>query len=43
LVVRRLPPGLTEVEFCAILGADWAVGNGKVDWFSYAAGKISKE
>jgi regulator of nonsense transcripts 3 len=34
---------MTEGEFCSILGADWAVGSGKVDWFSYAPGKVSKE
>ncbi|KAK4223194.1 Smg-4/UPF3 family-domain-containing protein [Podospora fimiseda] len=41
VVVRRLPPGMTEEEFVTILGDEWKVGNGKVDWFSYAPGKIS--
>ncbi|KAJ4306718.1 hypothetical protein N0V88_000083 [Collariella sp. IMI 366227] len=42
VVVRRLPPGLTEDEFVTILGDEWRVGRGKVDWFSYLAGKVSK-
>lgn len=43
LVVRRLPPAMTEAEFISILGPEWELSKGKVDWFSYAAGKISKE
>lgn len=43
LVIRRLPPGLTQSEFTAILGPEWELGNGKVDWFSYAPGKVSQE
>jgi regulator of nonsense transcripts 3 len=43
LIVRRLAPGLTESEFISILGVDWAVGQGKVDWFLYKSGKDSKE
>ena len=43
VVVRRLPPGLTEDEFVAILGGDWKVGGGRVSWFSFQAGKISQE
>ena len=43
LIVRRLAPGLTESEFISILGVDWAVGQGKVDWFLYKPGKDSKE
>ncbi|KAK3941690.1 putative nonsense-mediated mrna decay protein, partial [Diplogelasinospora grovesii] len=42
VVVRRLPPGMTEEEFITILGDAWRVGNGKVDWFSYRQGKISQ-
>ncbi|KAK4133091.1 hypothetical protein BT67DRAFT_55882 [Trichocladium antarcticum] len=42
VVVRRLPPGLTEDEFVAILGDEWMVGRGKVDWFSYWPGKVSQ-
>lgn len=43
LVVRRLPPAMTEEEFISILGPEWEVSKGKVDWFSYAPGKVSKE
>jgi regulator of nonsense transcripts 3 len=43
LVVRRLPPGLTKDEFASILGPDWQVSKGKVDWLSFIAGKLSTE
>lgn len=43
LIVRRLAPGLTEAEFFSVIGEDWKVGQGKVDWFQYKAGKDSKE
>ncbi|KAM0244777.1 hypothetical protein ACHAQJ_010719 [Trichoderma viride] len=43
VIIRRLPPGMTETEFVTILGSEWGVGNGKVDWFSYATGKVSNE
>lgn len=43
LIVRRLPPGLTQAEFEVILGEEWRVGAGRVDWFAYKDGKISKE
>jgi regulator of nonsense transcripts 3 len=43
LIVRRLPPGLTEDEFATILSDEWKVGNGKVDWFLYKPGKDSTE
>lgn len=43
LVIRHLPPGLTEEEFRTLLGAEWNVGNGKVDWAIYKPGKVSKE
>jgi regulator of nonsense transcripts 3 len=43
LIVRRLPPGLTQAEFRTILGEEWQLGSGKVDWFAYKDGKISKE
>lgn len=43
VIIRRLPPGMTEAECLSILGSEWAVGNGKVDWFSYAVGKVSNE
>jgi len=43
LVLRRLPPGLTKAEFENAIGDEWKAGAGKVDWFSYKKGKISKE
>jgi hypothetical protein len=43
LLVRRLPPGLTKTEFEEKLGDDWKLGGGRVDWFLYRKGKISKE
>lgn len=43
LVIRRLPPGMTEQELVTILGPDWEVNRGKVDWSSYVPGKVSTE
>ena len=43
LVLRRLPPGLTQAELEAALGDEWKVGGGKVDWYLYKEGKVSKE
>lgn len=43
LVVRRLPPGLTQHEFEEALGKDWKAGGALVDWAAYKEGKISKE
>lgn len=43
LVIRRLPPGLTETEFETLLGGEWKVGSGRVDWAIYKPGKVSKE
>ncbi|RGP67997.1 hypothetical protein FLONG3_8332 [Fusarium longipes] len=43
LTIRRLPPGMTEAEFLSILGSEWEVGKGKVDWFCFAEGKISTD
>jgi Smg-4/UPF3 family len=43
VVIRRLAPGLTEAEFVKLLGDDWRLGQGRVDWFSYKPGKDSKE
>lgn len=40
--VRYLPPGMKESEFTAILGDQWKVGNGKVDWFFYEPGKQAR-
>lgn len=43
VVIRRLPPGMTENEFLNILGEEWMAGRGRVDWLSYVTGKISSE
>ncbi|KAL8714360.1 MAG: hypothetical protein Q9220_001693 [cf. Caloplaca sp. 1 TL-2023] len=43
LVIRRLPPGLSEVEFQTALGNEWDIGSGKVDWATYKPGKVSKD
>ncbi|KAB2575031.1 Regulator of nonsense transcripts 3B [Lasiodiplodia theobromae] len=43
LVVRRLAPALTQQEFELAMGDEWKLGQGKVDWFTYKAGKISKD
>lgn len=43
ILVRRLPPGLTQTEFEEALGDDWKVNGGKVDWAVYKEGKVSKE
>ncbi|KAK4175880.1 putative regulator of nonsense transcripts [Triangularia setosa] len=42
VVIRRLPPGMTEEEYHNILGDEWKLGNGKVDWFSWCSGKVSQ-
>lgn len=43
LIVRRLPPGLTQEEFEQTLGEEWRAGAGKVEWMAYKEGKVSKE
>ncbi|KAK0119986.1 regulator of nonsense transcription [Cadophora gregata] len=43
IIIRRLPPGLTQEEFTTILGEEWKLGQGKVDWFRYKPGKDSKD
>lgn len=43
LLIRRLPPGLTQTELESALGEEWKVGAGKVDWLQYKPGKVSKE
>ncbi|KAL8638983.1 MAG: hypothetical protein Q9228_003923 [Teloschistes exilis] len=43
LVIRRLPPGLTQAEFEECLGVEWQVGSGKVDWATFKPGKVSKD
>lgn len=34
---------MTQAEFISILGDQWAVGKGKVDWFYFVNGKVSTE
>jgi len=43
IIIRRLPPGLTEAEFWNAIGNEWHMGRGKVDWAAFKDGKISKE
>lgn len=43
VIIRRLPPGLTQEEFFATLGQEWDLGQGKVDWVIFKPGKASKE
>lgn len=43
VVIRRLPPGLTQAEFETGLGDEWKSNGGKVDWTFYKEGKVSKE
>ncbi|KAI1454770.1 Smg-4/UPF3 family-domain-containing protein [Annulohypoxylon moriforme] len=43
VIVRRLPPGLAEAEFWAILGDEWKRGNGKVDWTKFHDGQVSQD
>jgi hypothetical protein len=43
VLIRRLPPGMTEDEFWAILGDEWKPGKGKADWVRYHDGEISTE
>jgi len=43
VIIRRLAPGLTEGEFMSVLGEEWKLGLGRVDWFLYKPGKESKE
>lgn len=43
VVIRRLPPGLTEEEFWGFIGEKWKVGQGLVDWFDYQQGKVVQE
>lgn len=43
LLIRRLPPGMTQQEFQDALGEEWKVGAGMADWLQYKPGKVSKE
>lgn len=40
--IRYLPPGLKEFECISILGDDWRVGGGKVDWLYFEPGKQAR-
>ncbi|KAK4544981.1 hypothetical protein LTR36_003886 [Oleoguttula mirabilis] len=40
LEMRRLPPGLTLTELEEIVGAEWKLGSGRVDWREYRQGKL---
>ncbi|MCJ1248946.1 hypothetical protein MMC30_006167 [Trapelia coarctata] len=42
VIIRRLPPGLTEQEFYSSLGEEWKRGE-RVDWASFKPGKVSKD
>lgn len=42
LEIRRLPPGLTQEEFQNVLGEEWKVEGGRVDWIEYRGGKIKR-
>lgn len=39
--IRRLPPGMTADECWSILGDEWKVDAGKVDWVRFDAGKVA--
>ncbi|KAK7981158.1 GNAT family acetyltransferase [Apiospora arundinis] len=39
--IRRLPPGMTGDECWNILGGEWKVDNGKVDWVRFDSGKVA--
>lgn len=43
VVIRRLPPGLTEEEFWEHLGPQWKAGAGLVVWAQFKSGKVSQE
>ncbi|KAI8964687.1 Smg-4/UPF3 family-domain-containing protein [Daldinia sp. FL1419] len=43
VLIRRLPPGITEAELWAILGDEWKNGNGKVEWSRFQEGQISQD
>ncbi|KAI1106465.1 Smg-4/UPF3 family-domain-containing protein [Jackrogersella minutella] len=43
VIVRRLPPGMAEIEFWDILGDEWKSGNGNVDWIKFQDGIVSQD
>ena len=43
VLIRRLPPALTQSELEKVLGDEWKPGNGKVDLLVFKPGKASKQ
>jgi regulator of nonsense transcripts 3 len=43
VVIRRLPPGLTENEYQSCVGSEWVLGQGKVDHYVWRSGKVSAD
>ncbi|KAF6830122.1 nonsense-mediated mRNA decay protein [Colletotrichum plurivorum] len=43
VVIRRLPPGLTEEELWSKLGEEWKAGQGLVSWHNFEPGKIQTD
>ncbi|OTA95165.1 hypothetical protein M434DRAFT_394064 [Hypoxylon sp. CO27-5] len=43
VIIRRLPPGMAESEFWAVLGEEWKSGKGKVDWIRFQEGIVSQD
>ncbi|KAL2880541.1 hypothetical protein SGCOL_004263 [Colletotrichum sp. CLE4] len=43
VIIRRLPPGMTEQELLNNLGDEWKAGNGLVSWHNFESGKISHD
>lgn len=43
VVIRRLPPGISEEEVSKYLGDEWQPNKGKVGWFSFMPGKTSTD
>jgi regulator of nonsense transcripts 3 len=43
LIIRRLPPGLTESEYQTAIGPEWSLGQGRVDYYVWASGKTSRD
>ncbi|KAF6810989.1 nonsense-mediated mRNA decay protein [Colletotrichum musicola] len=43
VVIRRLPPGLTEEELWSKLGEEWKAGQGLASWHNYEPGKIQTD
>ncbi|EHA47593.1 hypothetical protein MGG_03912 [Pyricularia oryzae 70-15] len=43
IVIRRLPPGISEEEVLKYLEDEWQPNKGKVGWFSFMPGKTSND